>query len=72
MPIMTITKQLKRLIETSGMSRYEISKRSGVAQGVLSQFVTGKRAMTTDTLDKLAPVLGLTLSSRIKAPRKGK
>ncbi len=69
---MTTTEQLRRIIRTCGMSRYEISKRSGVAESVLSNFMSGGRGITTDTLDKLAPALGLTLTAKPKPPRKGK
>jgi transcriptional regulator with XRE-family HTH domain len=69
---MNTTEQLKRIIRNCGMTRYQLAQRSGVAQAVLSNFMTGKRGMTTDTLDKLTPVLGLKMSAHPKSPRKGK
>lgn len=69
---MSITRQLQRIIRQCGMSRYQLSQKSGVAEAVLSYFMAGNRGMTTDTLDKLAPALGLKISSHLKSPRKGK
>lgn len=54
------TEELRRIIESSGLSRYEIAKRSGVSQGTLSKLMTGLD-VTTRTLDALAPILGLRL-----------
>lgn len=54
------TDELRRIIESSGLSRYEIAKRSGVSQGTLSKLMAGLH-VTTRTLDALAPVLGIRL-----------
>jgi len=54
------------------MSRYELSKVSGVSQAVLSRFMASNRGMTTDTLDKLAPVLGLKITAQPKRSAKSK
>lgn len=66
-----ITNALRKAIEASGLSRYAISKRSGVDQAALSRFMAGKMALTTDTLDRLAGVLGVELRRR-KAKGDGK
>ncbi len=57
----TITEQLRGIIESSGLTRYEIWKTSGVDQAALSRFVHGKQSLTLDVVDKLAGVLGLSL-----------
>lgn len=68
---LTFSELLRQAIEQSGMSRYEIAQRSGVTEGALSFFVNGHRGLTTASIDRLAPVLGLRLI--VKAPRsKGK
>lgn len=59
----TITGQLRHAIKESGLTRYEIWKRSGVDQGALSRFVNGKQSLTLNMVDKLAGVLGLVLLS---------
>ena len=59
----TISDQLRRAIEESGLTRYEIWKRSGVDQGALSRFMNDKQSLTLDMVDKLADVLDLELVS---------
>jgi len=58
--------QLRRAILKSEMSRYRLSKLTGVSDGVLSNFVNGKRTVTLTTAAKLAKALGLELSGKDK------
>lgn len=60
---------LRQAIESSDMSRYEISRKSGVSQTVLSFFVRGERSMTLATAAKVAKTLGLTLKPEKKKGR---
>lgn len=53
--------QLREAILQGGMSRYALSKLSGVSQGVISHFVNRNRSVTMETAAKLAAVLGLEL-----------
>ncbi len=68
------SESLRRAIEQSSMSRYEIAKRSGISQAALSLYVNGKAGLSTNTIDQLAPVLGLRLvvekpkQSKVKKP----
>jgi transcriptional regulator with XRE-family HTH domain len=62
-------KQLRRLadqirasITTSELSRYEISKRSGVDEATLSRFVNEKGSLSLESIEKLAPVLNLQIT----------
>jgi hypothetical protein len=43
------------------MTRYAISKASGVDQSQLHRFVNGNGRLTTDTLDRIGAVLRLRL-----------
>lgn len=61
-----ITARIKAAIEGSELTRYEISKRSGVNQSVLSRFVNGKGSLSLDAIEALAPVLGLTITTTKK------
>ena len=66
-----IADQLKRAILASGMSRYRISKLSGVSEGQLSRFVMAKndprhRTLTLESAARVAAVLGLQLSPKKK------
>ena len=53
--------QLKQAILDSGMTRYRLSKITGVPASVLCTFVNGKRSITIGTAAKLAKALGLEL-----------
>jgi transcriptional regulator with XRE-family HTH domain len=57
----SISDALRSAIAESGLTRYEISKRSGVPQSALSRFVKGERSISLETLDKLAEVLDVEL-----------
>jgi hypothetical protein len=63
---MSISDQLRRIIESSGQSWYRIAVESGVQQSSLSRFMRGERGLTTDSLDKIGAVLGLELKVRKK------
>ena len=67
----TLSDQLRQIIADCGMSRYEISKQSGVPEAALSRFVNGKTGLTTDTLDRLAPTLGLELTVKRRRKKGG-
>ena len=66
----TLSEQLRRAVDASGLSRYEICKRCGLPQSTLSRFMHG-RPITMATADTLAAVLGLRLTGG-DAPRKAK
>ena len=55
----TLSGQLRQIIEGGELSRYEIAKRSGVDASQLLRFVHGTGRLTTDSLDKIGAVLQL-------------
>ena len=59
-----IERQLRQAIKTCGVSRYRLSKLSGVSDAVLSHFVNCKRSVTLTTAAKLAKALRLELRSK--------
>ena len=61
----SVTDQLRRAIAESELSRYEIARQSGIQQSALSRFLAGERGLWTVTLDRLFPVLGLTIVSTV-------
>ena len=61
-----IEEQFRQAVLNSGMSRYRLSKMTGVAEAVLSNFVNGHRSLTLTTAAKLAKVLDLELRPRKK------
>jgi plasmid maintenance system antidote protein VapI len=54
-----LSDQVRQVIETSGKTRYVISKETGIGQDTLSLFVNGKRGLSMEVLDKLGEYLGL-------------
>lgn len=66
-----LSEQLVRLIDKSPLSRYEISKRTGIAQSTLSKLVHGERTgISTESWNKLGECLNLRLV--VDKPRQGK
>ncbi|HUS95374.1 MAG TPA: helix-turn-helix transcriptional regulator [Hyphomicrobiaceae bacterium] len=66
-----IEESLRQAILNAGITRYRLSKLSGVTEGVLCQFVNRNRTITMETAAKLAAVLGLELTP-VKRARKGR
>jgi transcriptional regulator with XRE-family HTH domain len=67
-----ITSAVRRAIERSGLTRYQISQATGIDQGSLSRFVRGQRGLSTTSLDRLAEVLGLQIVVKPSKPKKEK
>lgn len=65
----SFSETIKQLIDGCGMTRYEISKLSGVEQSALSRFMSGERGLTTESIDKLAEALDWKI---VANKRKGK
>lgn len=61
---MTFTEQIRRAIETCGVTRYRIAQETDVSEAALSRFMTGERGLATSSLDKLAEYLELELRMR--------
>jgi ribosome-binding protein aMBF1 (putative translation factor) len=59
-----ISDQLREAIAAAGVSRYEISKQTGINQSILSRFMRGETNMDGATIDKLGTYLGLELVCR--------
>ena len=56
---LTFTDEVRWAVENTLLTRYEISKRTGIGQSALSRFMRGQRGLSTRTLDKLATLLDL-------------
>jgi cyanate lyase len=67
-----ISDQLRRAIKQCGLTRYEISKRTGIDNAVLCHFLHGRRGMSLDSIDRLGVCLGLDIRMVQKPkPNKG-
>ena len=64
-----IEQQLRQTILKADITRYRLSQQTGVSEGVLSNFVNGRRSLTMTTAAKLAKALGLELRPTRKKGR---
>ncbi len=65
---MRFTDQVRKLINASGMSRYAICKRLGFSEGNFSRFMAGSAGISSDSLDRLAQMLGLIVVTSSETP----
>ncbi len=63
------SEQLRRAVRQSDLSRYRISKQTGIAQSVLSRFVNQGAGLSMESVDRLCECLGLSVVVEDK-PRK--
>ena len=61
---MAFSDSIKKAIDSCGLTRYRIAAEAGVPPSSISRFMSGQFALTTDTLDKIAPVIGLEVRCR--------
>ena len=65
-----VTDEVRRALAESPLSRYEISRQTGIEQSALARFLSGERGLWTVTLDRLVPVLGLKIVSTAQKEEK--
>jgi len=58
-----LSDQIREAIDGCGMTRYAISKQTGIGQDMLSMFMSGKRGFSIKTLDHLADFLDLNITA---------
>ena len=58
-----LSDQIRRCIMESGITRYRISKETGVSEGTLSQFVNGHRGLSVEAMDAIGLFLNLSVMS---------
>jgi DNA-binding phage protein len=66
-----ITELIQEAIRSGGMSRYAISKVTGIDQGQLCRFVQGQGSLSFESADKVLECLGLEVVIRPRSTRKG-
>ena len=59
-----ITERIQEAIRSGGMSRYAISKATGIDQGLLCRFLKGQSSLSFETADKVLDALGLEVVIR--------
>lgn len=68
----TIADRLRYCIRHAGVSRYRISKDTGIGEAALSRFMTKERGLNLDSADTLAKYFDLELLERSKPAKKGR
>lgn len=64
-----IERQLRRAIQGSPLTQYQLAKVSGIDKGILSRFIRGERTITLTTAARLAEALGMELGPAVR-PKK--
>ena len=69
----TLSERLRRAVRQCGMTRYALSKQTGIPECTLSRFVVKGRGLSLHNLDVLVEALGLELvaKQRRKRAKKG-
>jgi len=65
----SISEQLLKAMKASGLTRYRISKETGVSESTLSKFVNRKGGLSMEAIDKIGKLIGMGLVE--KSPGKG-
>lgn len=67
-----LTDQLRQAIDDSGLTRYRISKETGISESTLAQFYNGHRGLSMEALNALGEFLQLKITLGCKSDKKGR
>ena len=59
-----LSEELRKAIQDTGKSTYQVARESGVAQPILSRFMSHKRGINLETAEKLFNYLGLKIARK--------
>jgi transcriptional regulator with XRE-family HTH domain len=59
-----LSNQVRQAVDACGVSRYRLSKATGLSQSQLSRFMAGYLGLSMHALDILADVLGMDVVAR--------
>ena len=60
---LALSEQIRRAVAASGMSRYRICKELELAESTMSRFMTSKGGLSMESIDALADLLDLNITS---------
>jgi transcriptional regulator with XRE-family HTH domain len=63
-----IRERLQEAIRGTGLTQREVSRVTGIDEGLISRFVRGQREMSFKTIDQLLDALGLEIVIRPRRP----
>jgi hypothetical protein len=66
-----LSDEVRRAIDEAEISRYRLWKLTGIGEATLSRFMSGKGGLSTEGLDKIADILGLSIIVNKPKARKG-
>lgn len=67
-----LSEQLRDAIEKADVSRYELSKETGVSQSTLSKFILKQRpGLSFDAMDRVGLALGLVIVKKKQLKKRG-
>jgi transcriptional regulator with XRE-family HTH domain len=58
---LALSEQIRGAVNASGLSRYRICKRLGMAESTLSRFMSGQGGLSMEYLDRMAELLDLRI-----------
>jgi hypothetical protein len=67
-----LSDQLRQVIDDSGLTRYRISKETGISETALALFYNGHRGLSMRAMDTLGKFLELEIIMRRKPSTKGR
>jgi transcriptional regulator with XRE-family HTH domain len=67
-----ISDQIRQAIDDSGLTRYRISKETGISETALALFYNGQRGLSMKALNALGEFLQLTITLGRKPDKNGK
>jgi transcriptional regulator with XRE-family HTH domain len=62
----TFSDQIRATVNAAEMSRYRICVKIGISQATMSRFMSRKGGLSMEVLDKLARLLGLSVTVKPK------
>jgi transcriptional regulator with XRE-family HTH domain len=67
----SLTDQIRKVIDASEKSRYQIAKETGIDEATLSRFIHGKGGLSMEGLDAIGKYLGLHIVTDKPKAKKG-
>jgi hypothetical protein len=67
-----LSDEIRRAVDSSGLTRYRISKSLNIAESTMSRFMSGQGGLSMEYLDALAELLDLHIAIGTEQKAKGR